>query len=61
MLLFEFDSEESKPIANPSANCGCILPDATSEHQCLDSAQRRRECTNPLLDLAGKDSPVSAD
>ena len=51
VLFFEFDSKESQSIANPSADCGCILSDTTGEHQCLNSTQRRRECTNPLLDL----------
>ena len=35
VLFFEFDSKESQSIANPSADCGCILSDTTGEHQCL--------------------------
>lgn len=33
---------------------GRILSDATSEHQRVQSAQRRRECTDPLPDRAAK-------
>ena len=43
VLSFEFDSKEFQTIANPSADRGCILSDATGEHQCLNSSQGRRE------------------
>ena len=53
-IFIEFDSKKSQPIANPGANRGSVLPDATSEHQHVQSAQRRRECTDPFLDLIAK-------
>ncbi len=53
-LLFEFDSKETQPIANPAADLGRVFPDAASEHQRLQSAQRRRECADPFFDLVAK-------
>ena len=53
-LFFEFDSKKSQPVANPGADRGRILSDATSEHQRVQSAQRRRECADPFLDLVAK-------
>ena len=52
--FFEFDSKESQPIADPGADRGRILSDAASEHQRVQSAQRRRECADPFLDLVAK-------
>jgi hypothetical protein len=53
-LLVEFDSKESQPIANPGADRGRVLTDAASKNQRVDSAQRRRECADPFLDLVAK-------
>ena len=53
-LFFEFDSKKSQPIADPGADYGSILADATREHQRVQSAQRRRECADPFLDLVAK-------
>jgi hypothetical protein len=56
LLFIEFDSKESQPIANPGANSGSVLTDAAREHQCVESAESRRECANPFLDLVAKQS-----
>ena len=37
-LFFEFDSKEFQPVADPGADCGRILSNATSEHQRVESA-----------------------
>ena len=37
-LFFEFDSKKSQPVADPGADCGRILSNATSEHQRVESA-----------------------
>ncbi len=56
LLFFEFDSKESQPSANPAAERGRILSDATREHQRVQSAQRRREGADPFLHLVAKKS-----
>ena len=53
-FFFKFDSKESQPIANPGADHGPLLSDAASEHQRVQSPQRRRECADPFLDLVAK-------
>ena len=53
-LFFELDSEESQPITNAGADRGRVLADAASEHQRVQSAQRRRECADPFLYLVAK-------
>ena len=53
-LGFEFDAQESQPFANPGADRGRMLSDATGEHQRVQSAQRRREGADPFLDLVAK-------
>jgi hypothetical protein len=53
-LFFEFDSKEFQPSANPGADRGRILADATSEDERVQPAQRRRECADPFLDLVAK-------
>ena len=53
-LFFEFDPQKSQPFADPGTDRGRVLSDATSEHQRVQSAQRRRECADPFLDLVAK-------
>ena len=54
------DSKESQPIANSGADRGRVLSDATSEHQGVQSAQRRRDCADPFLDLVANSATASA-
>jgi hypothetical protein len=48
-FFFNFDSKESQPVANSGTDFGRLFSYATSEHQCVQSAQRRCECADPFL------------
>ena len=45
---------EAQPVADPRADQRRVFSDAASEHQRVQSAQRRRECADPFLDLVAK-------
>ena len=50
-LFVELDSKEFQPVADPGTDGGRVLSDAGSEHQRVQSAERRRERADPFLDL----------
>ena len=54
MLAYPW-GEEGGPLAkHPGPDEWRIFPDAARKHQCVHSAQRRRECADPFLDLVAK-------
>ena len=52
--LIQFNAEEAQPIANPGADRGRILSDATRKHQRVQSAERRSEGADPFLRLVAE-------